>query len=170
MIEITLQRLTRAPRNVLVGAMTCPALEQPDPDKPGFTTHYQDGVCATLEDALIYDNTTPGPFRVDDCLLSGITGIKVDKWTAIPAGRYHLRMSRSNRFRRMLPELLDVRGFTAIRMHAGDRVEDTSGCIILGEAYKPGDMLNSRGTVDRFCAWLTAAEQIDEVWISVMNP
>ena len=65
------------------------------------------------------------------------TGQPVAEWkiagkTAIPAGRYGVRLSLSQRFKRILPELLDVPGFTGVRLHRGNTIEDTEGCLLVG--------------------------------------
>lgn len=51
--------------------------------------------------------------------------------TAIPQGKYRLIVSMSNRFKRLLPEILNVKGYEGIRMHRGNYAGDSSGCIIV---------------------------------------
>ena len=58
--------------------------------------------------------------------------VKVNGKTAIPRGRYELVLSMSNRFKKVLPEILNVPGFAGIRIHSGNSSVDTEGCIILG--------------------------------------
>lgn len=55
--------------------------------------------------------------------------------TAIPAGAYEVAITHSPRFGRLLPILLNVPGFAGIRMHAGETVEHTDGCLLLGLEY-----------------------------------
>ena len=165
MIEVLLRRETKPPRNLLLGQMSWPDVA--DLERGGMAAGASR---VTLEDALVLVSPTLGYRQIDNCVMDGKTSIKVRGWTAINAGRYHMRLTHSTRFKRYLPELLDVPGFTGVRIHAGDTVADTSGCILLGEAYKPGDMVNSAASVDLFCRWLAVAERIDEVWISVVNP
>ena len=52
--------------------------------------------------------------------------------TAIPKGTYDLRISLSNRFKRLLPEILNVKGFEGIRIHRGNYAGNSLGCILVG--------------------------------------
>ena len=61
-------------------------------------------------------------------------GVKVQKETAIPPGTYQMRLSHSNRFKKILPEILNVPMFTGVRMHGGNTYKNTEGCILLGFA------------------------------------
>ena len=58
--------------------------------------------------------------------------VKIPGETAIPAGRYDVRLSLSQRFQKLLPEILAVPGFTGIRIHAGNTQADTHGCLLVG--------------------------------------
>ena len=58
--------------------------------------------------------------------------VKIPGETAIPAGRYAVRLSLSQRFQKLLPEILTVPGFTGIRIHAGNTQADTHGCLLVG--------------------------------------
>ena len=58
--------------------------------------------------------------------------------TAIPEGGYHVILTYSKRFQKILPELLHVKGFTGVRIHAGNYAKNTQGCILLGN-YKGGN-------------------------------
>ena len=60
-------------------------------------------------------------------------GEKVYGETAIPAGRYKLILSMSNRFKKIMPEVVAVPGFAGIRIHAGNTAKDTEGCLLLGQ-------------------------------------
>lgn len=85
-------------------------------------------VCNTLED-------------VDRSLhqwmpLKDIKACKVDRVTAIPRGFYHCKMTMSPRFQKIMPEIYNVPGFAGVRMHAGNKAENTEGCPLLGD-YNP---------------------------------
>jgi len=61
-----------------------------------------------------------------------VRDVKIPGETAIPAGRYDVRLSLSQRFQKVLPEVLAVPGFTGIRIHAGNTQADTHGCVLVG--------------------------------------
>ena len=65
--------------------------------------------------------------------------VKVQNATAIPAGTYQVVLSMSKRFKKILPEVLDVPGFTGIRIHSGNSSKDTEGCIIVGAVNERTD-------------------------------
>ncbi len=58
-------------------------------------------------------------------------GLKVYGETAIPAGIYNVKLTMSNRFKRLMPLLLDVEGFKGIRIHGGNTSKDTHGCPLV---------------------------------------
>ena len=102
---------------------------------------YVDGVyfCDTLED----------PVR---------EGEKIYGRTAIPAGKYDVLITMSPRFRKMLPLLLNVPGFEGVRIHSGNKGDDTEGCILVGINDKPGWVSQSRATMTRLTAKLESAD------------
>lgn len=59
-------------------------------------------------------------------------GEKVYGKTAIPEGAYEMVLSYSPRFKKILPEILNVPNFTGIRIHCGNSSADSSGCILVG--------------------------------------
>lgn len=52
--------------------------------------------------------------------------------TAVPAGTYEVKLSYSSRFKRIMPEILNVPHFLGIRIHKGNKTADTEGCILVG--------------------------------------
>lgn len=70
-------------------------------------------------------------YTVEDTVRSGA---KVKGKTAIAYGRYKVIVNMSNRFKKLMPLLIDVPNFERIRIHAGNTAEDSEGCIIVGMA------------------------------------
>lgn len=108
--------------------MTLRLIREPTRQNATLGSLYVNGVwaCWTLEDA--------------------IRDVKIQDQTCIPAGVYRVKMSFSNRFKTVLPEVLNVPNFTGIRIHAGNAITDTSGCILVGQTRQetPPRVLSSR--------------------------
>lgn len=77
-------------------------------------------------------------------------GEKIAGKTAIPAGTYKVKMTWSPRFKRYLPEILNVPNFTGVRIHSGNTAENSSGCVLLGLNKVKGKVLNSKNAVEFF--------------------
>lgn len=69
---------------------------------------------------------------------------KIHGQTAIPAGTYEIKMTYSERFQKLMPILLDVPGYSGIRIHSGNKPEHTEGCILLGKNKIVGGLTDSR--------------------------
>ena len=88
--------------------------------------------------------------------------------TAIPEGRYPLVITKSVRFKKWLPLLLGVPGFSGVRIHAGNTAKDTQGCILVGENRKVGMVVNSRIWLHRLIERFVHAKDKDEaVFITI---
>ena len=86
------------------------------------------------------------------------TGPKIWGNTAIPGGNYKMILSFSQRFQKILPLLLDVPGFTGIRIHSGNTSADTHGCLLLGVNHFKGKVIDSQHTMSRFIPILTSSK------------
>lgn len=81
---------------------------------------------------------------------------KVYGKTAIPKGTYEVVISYSNRFKRMLPLLLNVPDFTGVRIHSGNTAADTEGCVLVGSKKGTDCVLESRAAFNALFAKLKA--------------
>ena len=111
----------------------------------------------------------PECFTLEDCVRP--PGVKIYGQTAIPAGSYRVIRSYSNRFGKVLPEVLEVPGFAGIRIHAGNTSKDTEGCILVGRTRAPGAVLESRVAMRRLDGRIKAALDAGErVTLEIANP
>lgn len=88
--------------------------------------------------------------------------LKIAGRTAIPEGEYEIIINISPRFRRKLPRLLDVPGFSGVLIHRGNSAEDTAGCILVGENKVRGRLVNSTGYELRLLELLERAQRSGE--------
>ena len=79
----------------------------------------------------------------DSDSLTHIRNVKVYGKTAIPVGVYEIELTMSQRFKRILPLLKDVPGFSGVRIHRGNTDEDSEGCLLPGENKIKGGVINS---------------------------
>lgn len=103
----------------------------------------------------------------------GANGVgKVHGSTAIPAGTYTVRLTHSNRFGKVLPEVLNVPYFRGIRIHSGNTIADTEGCILVGKGK--GDAISggtSRPAMKLLMDTLQiAADAGRDIILTVANP
>lgn len=117
-----------------------------------------DGVhlCFTLEDEVREVKGTP------------VESWKVAGTTAIPRGRYQVIVNESSRFGRIMPLLVNVPGFSGVRIHSGNTAADTEGCILVGLSTQANLVLQSKAAFEQFFKQLQAAILNGEkVYISV---
>jgi Steigviridae/Suoliviridae L,D-carboxypeptidase/transpeptidase len=126
-----------------------------------FGTLFVDGVmeCLTLEDEI---RERPGvPVSV----------WKVPGQTAIPAGRYSISLTMSARFGCVLPLLRDVPGFSGIRIHTGNVIDDTDGCILVGRRVSGMKIVESIVAFRKLIATLERAKATGEmIAMEIRNP
>ena len=104
-----------------------------------------------------------------------IPGQPVETWkipneTAIPAGRYSVVIDFSEHFHRDLPHVLDVPGFSGIRIHTGNTAADTEGCLLIGDMRTGTGVAQSVLEFNVFFPKLTAALLAGPVAITYVNP
>ncbi|MBR5657099.1 MAG: hypothetical protein IKW98_10560 [Prevotella sp.] len=89
---------------------------------------------------------------------------------AIPEGRYAVVISYSPKFKQWLPILLGVPMFKGIRIHAGNTVQDTAGCILVGKNKAKGKVFESRLWLNRLKEKIVEAKEKGEaVWLSIIH-
>ncbi len=111
--------------------------------------------CYTLED------TCRGLKQTDS--LEEIRRKKLPGITAIPSGRYQLILNYSNRFKKIMPLLVNVPGFEGVRIHAGNKAEDTEGCLLLGMEKSVDSVLKSRAAFNRLIQVISAVAVLEIV-------
>lgn len=131
-----------------------------EPSRHGATlgTLMIDGAfeCYTLEDEI---REQPG---------IAVAAWKVPAQTAIPSGTYQVQITPSRRFHRLLPMLLNVPGFTGVRIHPGNVITDTEGCILVGRTRFGASVGESRLAFDVLFKRLV---DVDEpIAITIENP
>lgn len=121
------------------------------------------------------NGTTIGKLFVDgvfECytLEDEIRCEKIRGITAIPAGVYSIIINMSNRFKRLLPLLQKVPEFEGVRIHPGNKHQDTEGCILVGKTVRPDQqwIFESRGAFATLFAKMQAAKT--PINITIHNP
>ena len=130
------------------------------------------------------ENFTPGIIYLDNVkfgvtcededrflenVLDSIKEAKVYGRTAIPRGLYRLTTSHSPHFDgKILPEVLDVPGFSGIRIHGGNRAEHSLGCILVGKVRTATGIAQCADVVQRVIDAIKFAEELGiESWLKV---
>ncbi len=139
-----------------------------------------------LKRATFTKESTIGELFVDgvfECyvledVVRGAGEAKVYGKTAVPAGNYHLRITYSNRFRRLLPLLVNVPGGTiqfggrriddcGVRIHSGNTAADTEGCLLVGLDKKTDFVGRSRDAFSRLFPRLQDAVAVGPVTLTI---
>lgn len=98
----------------------------------------------------------------------------------IPEGRYLVTLTVSQRAiagslwapydDHKLPLLHDVPERSAVRLHAGNHVFDSQGCILVGSEHDSTELMHSRPALTRLVNELRSAERNeDQVWLTVRS-
>lgn len=112
--------------------------------------------CDTLED------------KTRDYDKDGEVEEKVYGKTAIPFGRYEVIMSYSPKFKKVMPEVLNVKGFEGIRIHGGNKPEDTLGCVLVGKYVKNGEIKDSKNTANKLYGIIEdAIKENEDVYLTI---
>ena len=117
------------------------------------------------------ENSTIGEMLIDgvfECftLEDKERPVKIKGETAIPKGTYRVIINESNRFKRLLPLLIDVPNFEGVRIHSGNSNHDTEGCILVGQNRNKNYIGQSRKAFDKLFKKMQAAKNITLTIIS----
>lgn len=99
-------------------------------------------------------------------------GEKIYGKTAIPEGTYEMVLSYSPRFKKILPEILNVPNFTGIRIHCGNSSANSSGCILVGtwDGEKEDWVSDSKVAFNKLMSLLQkAADNKEKITITINN-
>ena len=86
--------------------------------------------------------------------------VKIKGETAIPKGTYRVIINESNRFKRLLPLLIDVPNFEGVRIHSGNSNHDTEGCILVGQTRNKNYIGQSRKAFEKLFKKMQVAKDI----------
>jgi len=101
--------------------------------------------CYTLEDEV---REVPG---------EPVSAWKIPGKTAILRGRFEVTITFSPHFGCPLPLLNGVPGFTAVRIHWGNKAADTDGCVLVGQTKEANLIYESRAAFAVLFAKIKAA-------------
>lgn len=129
----------------------------------------------TLKRTTEINNTLLGELYIDNkffcyTLEDKIRSIKIKHETCIPEGKYKVILTLSQRFKTILPLLIDVPNFEGIRIHPGNTIADTSGCILVGSAISNEKLLHSKTTFQKLLIIIKQVLKKEPVEIEVFNP
>jgi len=97
-------------------------------------------------------------------------GKKVHGKTAIPDGKYKVILNRSNRFKRIMPLLIDVPNFSGVRIHGGNTAENSHGCPLI--AFNT-DKVKIWGSAEKVLTRQLEAFKLaypnGEIWLTIEN-
>lgn len=80
--------------------------------------------------------------------------------TAIPYGTYKVEINYSPKYKRLMPQIMNVKGFGGIRIHSGNTAKDTLGCLIVGKNTVKGMVTESRATYNKLFALMKDEKDI----------
>lgn len=131
-------------------------------------------------DQLLFSDTIEDYDRglKDTWSMEKIKKAKVYGETAIPRGRYKVVLSESPKFKNrawakkyggLVPEILNVKGFSGIRIHPANFATELLGCIAPGVNSKKGQVTQSQNTffklMDQYL--MPAWKEGRGIWITI---
>lgn len=142
-------------------------VREPSIDGATLSVWFVDGhfACFGLEDAIREPETR------EVISSAWVRSWKVAGATAIPAATYDVVITPSQRFGRPLPLLVNVPGFSGIRIHPGNTIADTEGCLLPGRLRAAQRVGESRVACEKLLQKIEAAIAAGErVTVALENP
>lgn len=93
---------------------------------------------------------------------------KIKSITAIPAGKYEITITFSNRFQEMMPLLLNVPNYEGVRIHPGNYAKDTDGCLLVGSTKAVNMIGNSRTQYQQLLRILQQTIKKEKIFITIV--
>lgn len=119
--------------------------------------------CHVIEDVT---RAKPGEWKKD---------LKVYAKTAIPYGRYPVRVTWSPKFKRQLTAIENVPDFIGIRIHNGTNSGSSAGCPIISYINDDGPdgirnrVVNDKAAMNALVKIVQAVQKTEDVWITVTD-
>jgi hypothetical protein len=86
----------------------------------------------------------------------------------VPAGEYSLELTFSPHFQMITPEVMNVEGRSAIRLHPGNFPKDSLGCTLVGEEKGIDQIFQSRVAFDKLMVLFR--HTLDPIVIAYIDP
>ena len=99
--------------------------------------------------------------------LEEINAKKIYGRKAIPEGKYEIIFNYSNRFKKVMPLLINVPGFEGIRIHPGNYPVNTLGCLLPGIALKIDTVLQSKIAYNNLILKLKKVHKNEKIFITI---
>ena len=106
-------------------------------------------------DGVYFCDTIEDKYRGQD-----LKKTKVMNETCIPYGVYDVKITYSPKYKKDMPQILDVPYFTGVRIHSGNTAKDSSGRVIVGIKSENGKVLESRKAYNTLIKRLETAKYI----------
>lgn len=87
--------------------------------------------------------------------------------TAIGKGKYEVALTYSDRFKQVMPLLLKVPFFDGIRIHPGNKNEDTHGCLLVGTTKSKDFISNSKIAYQKLFDKLKSVSKTEKIFIEI---
>lgn len=121
----------------------------------------------SLKRILVKDGAVLSRLYFDGFDCAALEGVR----TLIPAGVHKIEICHSHKFFRRLPLIYSetIPAKRGIRIHAGNSIADTKGCVIVGKYYdsETNRLVSSASTLNRLCSLLEEINKNEQLLIEI---